>query len=305
MTRSNVWAGAKKSGGWNDGYIEWREDNTVYISVVFSWHMQKAYQQAIFWRSQGLQVIVGGPAAEYRPEFLVDMATVSSNIPTLYRHNPNATFTTRGCIRHCNFCIVPQIEGKFRELDKWEPKPIVCDNNFLACSDTHFHKVIDSLMPLQDVDFNQALDARLLTKKRAEELIKLNLRCFRLAWDTRNYEDAFMRAFQILRDIGYPARKIWVYALVGFKDSPEDTFDRLETIANLKALPFPMRYQPLDTPRKNSFVNKGWRDAEIKKMTRYWMHQWLYHTIPWDEYEYPHTICTQSPKGQLELIPCS
>ena len=305
MTRSNVWEGARKSGGWNDGYVEWQEDNIVYISVVFSWHMQKAYQRAIFWKSQGFQVIVGGPAVEYRPEFLANVATVNNNIPTLFRHNPNATFTTRGCIRKCNFCIVPQIEGKFRELDAWEPKSIICDNNFLACSDSHFNKVIDSLKPLQDVDFNQGLDARLLTKERAQRLIELNLRCLRLAWDTRSYEGAFMRAFQILRDIGFPASKIWVYALVGFRDTPEDTFNRLETIASLGALPFPMRYQPLDTPRKNSFVDKGWRDAEIKKMTRYWMHQWLYRTIPWDEYAYPHTTCAQSLQGQLELISCS
>ena len=295
------WSRAKEKSDWHNGYIEWKQNDTVYISVVFSWYMQKAYQQAIFWQSQGYDVVAGGPAVNYRPSFLAEVATIRNNIPTIHRHNPNATFTTRGCIRKCPFCIVPQIEGKFRELDNWEPRPIICDNNFLACSDIHFGKVIDSLKSLQNIDFNQGLDARLLTKERAQKLIELNLRCLRLAWDTRNYESQFMRAFQILRDVDYPASKIWVYALVGFQDTPDDTFDRLKTIANLGMLPFPMRYQPLDTPKKNSFVGDNWTDKEIKKMTRYWMHQWLYKTIPWEEFDHTATAASFSHISEKQL----
>ena len=145
-----------KSSWLHKGYLEWREDNTVYLSVVFSWHLQKAYQRAIWWRAQGYEVVAGGPAVDYDPGFLSEVAEVNGATPAvLERHNPNATRTSTGCIRNCPFCVVPRIEGALVELKHWDPQPMVCDNNLLACSRAHFDRVIDKLKPVKQVDFNQ------------------------------------------------------------------------------------------------------------------------------------------------------
>lgn len=269
---------------WNGGLAEWTEGNTAYISVVFSWQLQDAFQRAVWYRMEGYDVRAGGPAVALNPSVMAGVADTRGAIDALPHHNPDATFTSRGCIRRCPFCAVPKIEGALVELDDWEPRPIVCDNNLLACSGRHFDKVIDKLKPLKDVDFNQGLDARLLSKYQALRLTELDFKCLRLAWDNTDYERSFMRAFELLRKVGVPARKIRVYVLIGFNDTPEDALYRLQTVKDLGSRPNPMRYQPLDAVRRNAYVGEHWTDRELKRYARYWSRlRWLEH-IPFEEY---------------------
>ena len=274
-----------KSPWLHKGYLEWQEGNTAYLSVVFSWHLQTAYQQAIWWRAQGYKVIAGGPAVDYNPGFLSDVAKINGAAPVvLERHNPNATRTSTGCIRNCPFCVVPRIEGALVELKRWDPRPMVCDNNLLACSQVHFDRVIDRLKPVKQVDFNQGLDARCLTAYKAQRLLELDLKCLRLAWDSLSYERSFHRAFELLTKSGFPANKIHVYVLLGFEDTPEDALYRLETIRGLGAWPNPMRYQPLGAKVKNEYVAPDWSARELARFTRYWSRlTWLGH-FPFSEY---------------------
>ena len=151
------------SNGWSGGYAEWIANDTAFLSVVFSWRLDDAYQRAVWHKMQGFTVRAGGPAITMNPGFMDSVADTSGQVDALPYHNPNATFTTRGCPRKCGFCAVPKIEGSLIELDEWPVKPIVCDNNILAASRKHFDNVIDKLKSLKEVDFNQGLDARLLT----------------------------------------------------------------------------------------------------------------------------------------------
>lgn len=273
-----------KSPWIHKGYLEWTGGNRAYLSVVFSWDLQRAYQRAIWWRAQGYEVLAGGPAVAYNPDFLRDVASVNDGVPALTRHNPDATRTSTGCIRNCPFCIVPKIEGALRELEHWEPRPMVCDNNFLACSRAHFDRSIDRLKSVRQVDFNQGLDARELTPYKAQRLAELDLKCLRLAWDSLSYEKGFHRAFELLTETGFPAEKIHVYILFGFKDTVEDALYRLETVKSLGAWPNPMRYQPLGALVKNEYVAPGWTKRELARAGRYWSRLiWLGH-IPFSEY---------------------
>ena len=266
------------------GYAEWTEKKDAFISVVFSWQLDSAYQRAVWLRSSGYRVQAGGPAVALNPGAISDVAEVGGTVDALPHHNPDATFTTRGCIRHCPFCAVPIIEGDLVELTDWEPRPIVCDNNLLAASEAHFDRVIDRLKPLSGIDFNQGLDSRLLTKRHAERLTELNLSTVRLAWDNTAYEHQFITAYKVLRDAGIPARMIRVYVLIGFDDTPEDALYRLETIRGLGSWPNPMRYQPLDTKRRNDYVSPSWTDAHLKKYMRYWSRLAWFGHIPFSEY---------------------
>lgn len=273
-------------GNWSGGYVEWTEGHTAYLSVVFSWQLSQAFQRAAWLQAEGYHVRAGGPAVALNPDYLADVAEIGGDINALSRHNPNATFTSRGCIRKCPFCAVPRIEGELRELDDWEPKPIVCDNNLLACSRAHFDRVIDRLKPLSGVDFNQGLDARLLTDYHAQRLAELKTKCIRLAWDDVRTESRFMAAFERLRKAGFSTRHIRVYVLIGFNDTPQDALYRLEKIRGLGAWLNPMRYQPLNAQRRNEYVAPGWTDHELKRFMRYWSRQaWLEH-IPFEEFQY-------------------
>lgn len=269
---------------WSGGLVEWTEGTTAFLSVVFSWQLSDAYQRAAWFKAQGYTVRAGGPAVDMRPDYLADVAKVGGKIDALPRHNPEATFTSRGCPRKCDFCIVPKIEGELIELDDWLVRPIVCDNNLLACSQSHFDDVIDKLKGLKDVDFNQGLDARLLTDHHAHRLIELETKYVRLAWDDINSERFFLRALQRLMNVGFKPAHIRVYVLIGFNDTPDDALYRLETIKKLGAYPAPMRYQPLNADKRNSYIGPNWTERKLKTFVRYWFRQkWLAH-IPFEEY---------------------
>jgi len=270
--------------GWSKRAIDWVKGSNAYISVAFTWDLPKAYQRAVWLREMGYTVYAGGPAVRLMPQYLSGVARCNDlEVDALSRHNPDATFTSRGCIRRCPFCAVPRIEGELRELGAWPVRPIVCDNNLLACSRAHFDDVIDKLKPLSGVDFNQGLDARLLTAHHADRLAELDC-TVRLAFDHISCESAFMRAYELLRKADIPKRWIRVYVLFGFDDTPEDALYRLETVKALGIRPNPMRYQPLDALTRNSYVAPGWTERELRRFARYWSRQrWLEH-IPFEEY---------------------
>ena len=148
---------------WHKDILEWREGDTVYLSIVFSWDLIRAERRIRNPKFGEKRFVVGGPAVMLNPDYLENIAEIGGGMSgMLQRHNPLATRTSEGCIRKCGFCAVPRIEGELVELKTWLNLPIVCDNNLLACSRKHFDDVIDGLKEHEWCDFNQGLDARLL-----------------------------------------------------------------------------------------------------------------------------------------------
>lgn len=269
---------------WAKRLVEWTEGQTAYLSVVFTWLLPAAWSRAVWYRQQGYHVRAGGPAVSLMPDYLREVAEVGGDVPALPRHNANATFTSRGCIRRCSFCAVPRIEGELRELAAWEPKPIVCDNNLLACSRIHFDKVIDSLKAVKGVDFNQGLDARLLTPHHLDRLRELDISVLRFAWDNIASEGVVMSAIGAALAVGFPKRRIRVYVLAGYQDTPEDAQYRCETLKKLGIRVNPQRYQPLDTLVKDPEPPAPWTEDLIGRFVGYWYKQRWLENIPFNEF---------------------
>jgi len=269
---------------WPKKAIDWVENNTAFVSVPFTWELPQAYSRCVFLREQGYKVRAGGPAVSLMPDYIADVAEVGGEVNALKHHNPNATLTSRGCIRKCGFCAVPKIEPRFEELDQWEPKPIVCDNNLLACSKSHFDKVIDLLKGIKGIDFEQGLDARLLTDYHAQRIAELNLNLVRFAWDNIKNESAIMKAIERTVTAGIPKSKIRVYVLFNFNDTPEDALYRLQTLKDMRVWPNPARFQPLDALKRNAYVAPEWTERELKRMMRYWYKQRWLGGISFDDY---------------------
>jgi hypothetical protein len=271
----------------NGGLVTWIEGKTAYVSSVFSWNRDKAYMKSVYLRSLGYYVRCGGPTVFMYPEVFKDFDT-AGQVNALPHHNPNAVFTSRGCIRNCTFCLVPRMEGYIRELPDWEVKPIICDNNLLATSQAHFDRVIDRLLKhkVSGIDFNQGLDARLLNDHHAKRLASLPKNTIiRLAWDHISQEKQYITAFERLIQAGVYSNQIRTYVLIGYKDTPGDARYRLEKIRSLGALPNPMRYQPLDSVKKNTYIGPAWTDALLKGYMRYWSNLKITGAVPFDEYK--------------------
>jgi hypothetical protein len=270
---------------WSKRFLEWTDMYNAYLSVVFTWDLPAAYMRAAWLRQEGYTVHAGGPAVKLMLDYLTDVADCTGEAPdAIARHNPQATFTSRGCIRRCPFCAVPRIEGDLVELDAWPVQPIVCDNNLLACSRAHFDQVIDRLKPLHGVDFNQGLDHRLLTAYHAGRLAELDC-MVRLAFDNVACEPHFMHAVDLLRKAGIPKRRIGVYVLIGYDDTPEDALYRLQLVSGMGIDPNPMRYNPLDALKRDVYVAPGWTGKELLRTMRYWSNLRYLRAVPFEDFE--------------------
>lgn len=131
-------------------------------------------------------------------------------------------FLTRGCIRRCPWCVVPKKEGQIHRYRTWREvkRPgkrdmVLMDNNVLACD---FGKAqIEELSRRNDVrvDFNQGLDARLITPDIARMLAKLRwMKLIRVACDTDAVLDTVLAKAELLRSFGIKPYRIMSFLLV-------------------------------------------------------------------------------------------
>lgn len=255
---------------WSKEIRTWKIGKILYISVVFSWDIEKAQRIADEYKGY---VKMGGPAFMEPTECDI--------VEPLLFHNPLATFTSRGCVNKCEFCAVPKLEPEFKEIKNFRPAPVICDNNFLACSIKHIERTIDKLKHFDYVDFNQGLDCRLFTKEKAE--ILGNLKCkVRFAFDNINLESKVKDAIDLCRK--YTTKDIGCYCLIGYKDNPEEAQYKLEKLREWDVLPNPMRFQPLDAKEKNEYIDKNWSESMLKKVMRYYSRLIFLGHIPFDEY---------------------
>lgn len=272
---------------WRKGIVTWREQGALCISVPFTWLLKQA--RGICYRHPNERIVAGGPAVRLMPSFLEDVAEIETIIPDnpLRRANPEASRATFGCPNACAFCGVRRIEGEFREIADFTPAPVMCDSNILACSDRHLRRVVERLKAadFDQVDFNQGLDARLLTMKRARLLAELPLRP-RLAWDGPEDEGPVMAAIERLEAAGVRCRSsnltntasapAHIYCLIGWRETPEEALARMETLRAQRLCGVAMRYQPLDALKKNDFCPPQWDRRELLRFTKYWNRQrWL------------------------------
>jgi len=125
--------------------------------------------------------------------------------------------------------------------------------------------------PLQRyVDFNQGIDARLLTDEKMKILSQLPLRPFRLAYDNIKTTETYISAFKIAYKWG--VRHFSNYMLYNFEDTPEDFWHRAYNNINLynefqdvSAFSFPMKYAPIDKTDR-SYIGEHWNKKYLSAM---------------------------------------
>jgi hypothetical protein len=128
-------------------------------------------------------------------------------------------FTTRGCIRKCPECLVPDKEGHiypYMEIDNFIQNfksVIIMDNNILACD--HGIKQIERMIEKGlKIDFNQGLDARLIDDSIAKLLSRVKyIRFLRMACDSEEIIPKVKNAIELIRWHNIHAG-IFVYVLV-------------------------------------------------------------------------------------------
>lgn len=143
-------------------------------------------------------------------------------------------FLTRGCPNHCKWCVVPRKEGIIRpymDIDEiaieGRRKVVLMDNNILAAGDyakAQLQKIIDRGYR---VDFNQALDARLVTDEFARLLAKvkwLDKNRIRFGCDTHKQIEDCERAMAMINQYGFTG-EYFLYTMLN--DDMQECYDRI------------------------------------------------------------------------------
>lgn len=167
----------------------------------------------------------------------------------LYNLNYSVGFTTRGCIRNCEFCIVRGKEGYIKEHAQVEeflnPESdiiVLLDNNFLALP-SHIKKLLKFINKKWKIDFNQGLDIRLINNENAKLLKRIkHYTEIRFAWDIMDLEKDVKKGLRILFKNGIKPGNIMVYLLCGFNTNFKEDVYRFNELKNLGVRPFVMMY---------------------------------------------------------------
>lgn len=226
----------------------------VHVSCAFTWDLAESQRLAKAWTVQGYRVRLGGPAFA---------SPVEGFEPGLYVKR-GMTITSRGCIRRCPFCFVPEREGPLRLLqirDGWD----ILDNNLLACPQHHIEAVLDMLETQpKPARFTGGIDARLCSPWFAKRLGQMRVQILYTAYDHPNQKPHVEQAINTLRDAGLTQRQVGCYVLVGYDgDSLECAEERLEFVFKAGGLPFAMFFRPMEDKRFR--VPSEWR-----KFVRQW-----------------------------------
>jgi hypothetical protein len=250
------------------------------ISVVFTWQLEKAVQTAI-----ENDYKIGGPAVRILPHLVPsEIRCLEDDGNWIPLHNPEATRTTIGCGRNCEFCLVKKIAPEFKEFPNFIPKSTLCDDNFLAASKRHIINSIDRLSKLKNIDFNQGLDARLFKSWHIDQFKRLHWHSIRLAWDSAKQENYVVDTINKLIAAGFPHRKISCYGLINFKETFDEAMYRFNTIKSLGVFPWPMRYQPGDSLTKNSYCSPNWSPILLARFIKYWSKQQYLWKVTFEEF---------------------
>lgn len=243
----------------------------IYVSCVFDYNRHRCRK----WR--GLAE-VGGSGYSLKKHLPVDIERIKPKI--------NLGFATRGCVRNCYFCIVPEKEGKIHVVgdiyDLWDGQTrdiLLLDNNILAAPE-HFFKISSQLKKEKlRVDFNQGLDHRLLTDKICEELFSLTYAYpgkMRFAFDHISYKKSVKRALRMLMKHGLKIGKMkwrtrW-YVYVGVDDTFDTVMERINILRDAEQMVFVMRDRKVkDNP-------------EFARIYSWSCNAWAYATVPYSEF---------------------
>lgn len=228
-------------------------------------------------------------------------------------------YTTRGCGMKCGFCAVQTLEPKYEPCikiadkiaeinEKYGTKKdlLLMDNNVLKSP--RFNEIIDELIKIgfskgatykspatgkfvnRYIDFNQGLDANLLSEERAKKLAELAIKPARIAFDHIEDKDTYEKAIRRCTDNGIKELSNYIlYNSDDFTgkgkdyeaDTPLDLYNRLKITMDLKdeinenlspdekisIFSFPMRYIPLGDD-KRGYVGSKWNMKYLRAIQR-------------------------------------
>lgn len=243
----------KREGDEAEWLDSFKHYDFVYISKVFDETYSK-YQEPFIIADE---IIRGGTGYGLDNKLPDDVEHTKPDTSIYGIKDTAYGFLTRGCPRACPFCIVAEKEGrksvKVADLSEFwsgEKHIELLDPNILACpeSENLLKQLADSKA---SVNFNQGLDARLLTAENIYLLNRIKISMLHFAWDLPEFSQKIVDGLKLYSELGavknYRNRK--VYCLTNFGTSHKFDLQRVYFLESLGFDPYIMIYNKPSAPR--------------------------------------------------------
>lgn len=191
--------------------------------------------------------------------------------------NMGIGFTSRGCVRSCGFCVVPEKEGKIHKvaeirnlINPRSENITLYDNNLTADPDC-----LEKLKEIRErglcVNISQGIDVRLLTEEKAIALSRVkHFRSLHYAWDLMDQEEKVIEGIKLLTK-SVKTYKHMCFVLSGYNTTFEEDMYRVVRLSELGIKSYIMKFNnKTDDKRLNHFA--GWINGRYSTV------------IPWNEY---------------------
>jgi len=238
-----------KNRGDDVGFNNTDNPDVIYASIIYQKNKHLVDGLKFFYPDA--EIVIGGPGYDLKvalPDYIESMKPDYDLYPEI---DYSLGFSSRGCNRSCEFCIVPEKEGKFvhwhhpsQFYDERFDKIILLDNNILLDKEWFFDVCDFCIERSLKVWFTQGLDIRLLDDSIAEKLSELNtFKGFHFAFDDSKLEKIIVAKCALLEEHGFNLRndiQFYVY----LKDTEDvnysDAVYRCRLLKSLGTNPFVM-----------------------------------------------------------------
>lgn len=250
----------------------------VYASSIFDFS-DKSYVRD--------DMIIGGTGFDLNKTLPPEVERLDPDY-SLYDYPHNIGFAMRGCRFRCDFCVVPRKEGRAHKSKNISDlitnatgsrKLVLLDNDFFGGA---WEESIQEILKLDlEVNFNQGINARILSERQAQALSKVKFRNLNftdkkitVAWDNINEEKTFFRGVHRLMNAGIKPRYIQSYVLIGFDSTESEDLYRVNKLKDYGIDPYAMPFDKKDTYQR--------------RFTRWVNNKIIFKTCEWSEYTTKH-----------------
>ena len=217
--------------------------------------------------------ICGGTGFEVASRLPIDIERCDLDYSIYPNCRTSYLWFSRGCVRNCPWCVVPEKEGSIRPVLPKNLNPngrtiTICDNNFFACRT--WRKAIESLIRCRKpVDF-QGIDVRVITDEQCHALTKLrHFKQIKFAWDNPKDDVSVLAGIKRLTKY-IKTRHLMCYVLIGFDSEEWEDLGRVRMLSERGIDPFVMPFDKTDLYQRT--------------LARWVNHKAIFKKVPWAEY---------------------
>ncbi len=251
-----------------------KKADMIYMSKVFTF--TKDYEYPLY----AEKIVKGGTGYKIYEDLPEEIENTFPDYSIYPQYDFAIGFLTRGCIRSCPWCVVPKKEGYIKPAATWQKikrqdsnKIVFLDNNVLACN-YGIAQIEELGCQNIHIDFNQGLDARLITKDVTKLLSKCKwIKYIRLACDTSEMLPIIEQAVSYMKEAGIAKSRFWAYALI---QDVEEAHQRILKLNEIGVKPFAQPYRDYEG---------GEPTQEQKDLARWCNNKAIFNSCKFEDYK--------------------